>query len=712
MGDYLNVDEVESAMLVAAATHPALATIIEMPEPSHEGRVCRAIRLSGPVKGAKVGFCFSAGVHAREWGNPDVLVSLMERLLAAYAAGAGLSFGAVAFSAKQVKSILDRVNLYIFPQVNPDGRKYSMEKDAFWRKNRRPTSGGIGTDLNRNFDFLWDHLKHFHQATQDGNPAVPDVQTSKWPQDSTYRGPAAHSESETRNLAWLVESHQDIRALVDVHSHGKQILYGWGDDQAQAVDPSKSFQNAAHDGQRGVGGDAYGEYVHPWMDEMEKELAQEMRAAIQAAHGDKAWQAIQSYQLYPTSGTCDDYVRSLHYRDPTHRRILAWTFETGSSWWPDYDTELAKTKDEVGAALLTLCLRVLDDYNADLCIADSTTDTGAVPSAGNFWTTPDIVVRQQHDWGGPDFESQPFKRGKTNWIYVRAKNLGPAWTLDNPVARVRVVGWAGTQFVYPEDWTLVDMGHLKPATLNEAGPQMKAGDSWTFAFGLEADQVEKVWEWQKKNSHPCILAAVDSVNDFSTATGPHVWQSNNIAQRNVTVEEVVAGKALKAAWKSFTFLAGHPSDLQSSVELLVDRRGLPAGATILLDAHQPVGGDRPVLAHTYRMHRGVVHIEAARKPSHEVAIAGPRTVSKGGVAMLALDQPESLVRVPKKPGERRRVTLWVRMPPGVEKAGRRYPLHVRQRDAASRVVGGVSFEVRAVAPKPTRRSTASKPVPA
>ena len=53
-----------------------------------------------------------------------------------------------------IQNLLNIVDVYIIPIVNPDGYVYSHTTDRYWRKNRQPNPGSsyIGTDLNRNRD--------------------------------------------------------------------------------------------------------------------------------------------------------------------------------------------------------------------------------------------------------------------------------------------------------------------------------------------------------------------------------------------------------------------------------------------------------------------------------------------------------------------------------------------------------------------------------
>ena len=210
---YLNVEEIESALQNLAAAYPATTTLIVAPNTTHEGRTSGILRLGAGDPMAD-GVLILGGMHAREWVPPDALISLAADLLEAYDKGTGLGYGGASFSADEVRRILEGLNLYIYACVNPDGRHFSQTGDAMWRKNRRPhASGGncVGVDINRNFDFLWDHLTKF--AADSGVSASNDPCNA-----SVYRGPSAASEPETRNVAWILDNTPQIRWHIDVHS--------------------------------------------------------------------------------------------------------------------------------------------------------------------------------------------------------------------------------------------------------------------------------------------------------------------------------------------------------------------------------------------------------------------------------------------------------------------------------------------------------------
>ena len=154
---YLNIFEIESALENLAAAYPETSELIACPNLTHEGRQSRVLRMGAKQDAAADGVLILGGVHAREWTPPDALVSLAADLLEAYELGTGLVYGGKWLSANEVRQVMETLNLFIYPCVNPDGRHYSQTNDALWRKNRRPHPNNgdcVGVDINRNFDFL------------------------------------------------------------------------------------------------------------------------------------------------------------------------------------------------------------------------------------------------------------------------------------------------------------------------------------------------------------------------------------------------------------------------------------------------------------------------------------------------------------------------------------------------------------------------------
>jgi murein tripeptide amidase MpaA len=370
---YLNVVEVESALSTAAsAPYTAFTQLIALPNATWEGRQCHALKLANG-SGVRPGVYFLGGVHAREWGSPDILINFIEQMAQAYQGGTGLTYGSKTFSADDIKSIVDTLDIVVFPQANPDGRNYSMNSDPMWRKNRRTAAPNTavgdctGVDINRNFDFLWNFPVFFSPAAAapaSTNPCDPQV----------YNGPSAFSEPETQNAKWIFDNYPNVAYFVDLHSYSEDILYSWGDDQDQSSDPTMNFQNAAFNGQRGVSGDAYKEYIPATDLSSALALANAMHDGIQAFRG-KNYSVKPSYDLYPTSGASDDYSYSRHFVDPSKQNVLSYTLEWGTEFHPDY-SEMQNIIQEITCGLIAFCLQVRNSIQGPPSITSFSPSSG------------------------------------------------------------------------------------------------------------------------------------------------------------------------------------------------------------------------------------------------------------------------------------------------------------------------------------------------
>jgi murein tripeptide amidase MpaA len=416
---YLNVVEIQSALVNLQAAYPQTSEIVTLHHLSHEGRQTHALRIGAQGSGDTDGVLVLGGVHAREWVPPDALVAFAADLLEAHQLGTGLGYGGQSFTADQVRRVVERVNLFVYPCVNPDGRSFSQTTSPMWRKNRRPAAAGstcAGVDINRNFDFLWDHTAHF--AADSG------VATSANPCDAnTYRGPSSASEPETQNVVWLADSFPRFRWHVDVHSAVPVILYSWGSDENQDAHPEQNFLNPAFDGVRGRPHDtAYGEYLEAGDLARVRSLADTMHDAIRAVRGD-SYGVEQAYGLYPTSGASDDYAASRHHARPGVAEIDAFTIECGHSFQPTW-AEAENVIREVSAGLVAL----------GVAAADTLPDESEPAAANSI-----ALVRQTPGWGS---------------IPVAASNGDGTWTVTN--------GAAGPDFI--------------PTWANQPGVRVVAGD--------------------------------------------------------------------------------------------------------------------------------------------------------------------------------------------------------------------------------------------
>jgi hypothetical protein len=139
---YLNVDEVESATVLAAGqANAGFTELMALPNPTWDGRQCRAIRIhQGPTTAAG-GVYFLGGVHAREWGSPDILINFVRLLTNAYRTNGGITQGGMTFTAAHCDDLGHRG----FPAGKP-GRPPSFD-DGRRHVAQEPAAGGAGSDL-------------------------------------------------------------------------------------------------------------------------------------------------------------------------------------------------------------------------------------------------------------------------------------------------------------------------------------------------------------------------------------------------------------------------------------------------------------------------------------------------------------------------------------------------------------------------------------
>jgi len=354
---YLNVAEIESAIANLAVGYPGLCSLRALPEPSYEGRVSHALHLTSQSASTRPTLLLSAGMHACEWGGAEILIAFVADLLAAYTAPAALQYGSKMIAASTIKRILDELDVVIFPLVNPDGLDYSQNHDATsvsgWRKNRNPESSGgqpdgVGVDINRNFDFLWD----FQTKLGRGDPVVSDV-----PKDPEFHGTAPFSEPESRNLRWLLDATPGTQWFIDLHACAPAILYTWGDDENQSDHPKKNFRNASWDGKRGGVGDEYGEYIPPQDDQLVRQLATSIKDGILEVAGTD-YAITQSFGYYAVSGAAADYVYARQWETPAKPKVLPFTIEFGEDFHPVW-SKMELVIEEVCGGLFGFCEAVL-----------------------------------------------------------------------------------------------------------------------------------------------------------------------------------------------------------------------------------------------------------------------------------------------------------------------------------------------------------------
>lgn len=367
---YLRADQVLHTIESLAAAYPANAHPIDLPHRTAEGRACRALILSTRPNHGRDAVLVVGGLHACEWGSSEIALNLAQMLLAANKANAGLGFGGELdvdghqmggskFAADDIRRLWNERDIIVFPLVNPDGREYSQISDVpgarVWRKNRRPVKvngqlAGIGVDLNRNFDFVFD-LGHF------AVDAAPVASTD--PQNDYFQGEQPLCEAETQNIVWLLDTRPHIGWMVDLHSAGLQISHPWNHDDLQSVDQTQNFRSASSRGRMGRAGTAYGEFIAP------QDLADMRRLADRFAHDATAvnaspYRTAPGFWKSPYPGTSHDYAYARHLVDSSRSKVLGFSCEWGDMNPQPPWSQMEPIVAEVTAGLVAFCLETLN----------------------------------------------------------------------------------------------------------------------------------------------------------------------------------------------------------------------------------------------------------------------------------------------------------------------------------------------------------------
>lgn len=196
---------------------------------SLDGRNLYAVTLGNPE--AKKQIVITAGVHAREYMTPMLVMRQLEYYL--------YSYDTESYKGIPLSEIFDEYAFCIMPMCNPDGISLSQfglngirseelrnkitaiyeadKQDGFvngtmndylsvWKANAR------GVDINRNFD-----TEDFSSSSKMARPSF-----------MNYHGESAESEPETKAMADFVRDLENPVLSIAVHSQGEVIYFNCG----------------------------------------------------------------------------------------------------------------------------------------------------------------------------------------------------------------------------------------------------------------------------------------------------------------------------------------------------------------------------------------------------------------------------------------------------------------------------------------------------
>ncbi|KAM9334411.1 carboxypeptidase B2 [Symphorus nematophorus] len=175
---------------------------------SSEKRPLYVLKLSLNDRPNKKAMWIDCGIHAREWISPAFCLWFVQHSLSFYGQN------------RDITQILDNLDVYILPVMNPDGYLYTWTTKRMWRKNRSVSrsTGCVGVDLNRNFDANW--------CTEGA---------SSDPCTEIYCGEFPESEPESQAVADFLRLHKDsVQLYFSIHSYSQMLLFPYSCKLEQA----------------------------------------------------------------------------------------------------------------------------------------------------------------------------------------------------------------------------------------------------------------------------------------------------------------------------------------------------------------------------------------------------------------------------------------------------------------------------------------------
>ncbi len=137
----------------------------------------------------------AANIHGNEWIGNRLAIAVAHRLVENRE------------SDPWIASLLDKMQFYVLPCLNPDGYYKTWERrndiDADWKESRK---NAHGVDINRNFPLPGARTVNISMAGSDD------------PDSERYTGPHPYSEPESAAIRDFVAAH-NIFASIDIHSN-------------------------------------------------------------------------------------------------------------------------------------------------------------------------------------------------------------------------------------------------------------------------------------------------------------------------------------------------------------------------------------------------------------------------------------------------------------------------------------------------------------
>jgi hypothetical protein len=410
------------------------------------------LRIGKRRDGKNVGIFLYCQQHAREWATPLTCLETAEQLLRNY----GLD--------KDVRRLVDNLDIFILPASNPDGAHYSMYDFSQQRRNltNHCVNGGKETDDPTAADFWTPRINpgngQPYTNTDPGSRNVWGVDinrnntvgtlfdgyigASTSCTSDTYAGPSEASEPEIKTELWVADTFTNIKFSNNIHSFGGYFMWAPG-----AYLPDRGEGDLDHPN---IGVEKYffeaGDRILNRIKEIRGTVILPERTGPIAD------------VLYSAAGNSADE----HWYN---RGVIAYSFETGA-----------------------------DRFGTTLSIASLAGDSGLRVGSRNNFQVGDIV---KVDWGTANEET---RRVVAIANPANPPSPAPNITLDAPLALPHAVGtWiAGGN---------VQSGvNFQPAYANEG--KFEALEFSAGNFGL----LESAYEYAKDKQPPRVRMSVGGFN--------------------------------------------------------------------------------------------------------------------------------------------------------------------------------------------------------
>jgi len=326
------------------------------------------LRIGKHRDGSKLGVMTYSQEHAREWQTPLVNLETAHRLLYNYKTDA------------ETKKIVNNLDIFIIPTVNPDGQLYSYYDAAFQRKNMTNYCGpGDPNDFNARNAWGVDNNRNYDEGSLfDGYNGASTSCTS-----ATFAGPNELSEPESMNVDWVPATYDNIKFAMNIHSSGNYFMWSPG----AYITPGRETLPRPSLGTE--------DYFFAASKDILTEIETWRGLTVSPARTGPIADV-----LYSAAGNSGDM---LYYKHD----LYAWNFEVGTSFQPEWD-EAYNQMMEFSNGVIEL-YDVANDWAADR----NAPQTWLEPAGGRYdgpvevtWVTSEPVdIHYTLDGSAPDWDS-------------------------------------------------------------------------------------------------------------------------------------------------------------------------------------------------------------------------------------------------------------------------------------------------------------------